>query len=410
MASFLQRLSDWGENLDDLALRARIRLRLLDPLQLVPYRSYGTPERLYVKGRLLTDRGIGEPADEDSRLRNMLNMYRRFESTEIPGAQLSIEPGDGTQHPITTDEEGYFTLNLAPQQLRDPEHFMWYPVDVRLLAPPPRIPVPTAPLLATARVMIPPADAEYGIISDLDDTVIQTAATDLLRMARIVLLRNARSRLPFEGVAEFYRQLQLGRNGKRNNPFFYVSSSPWNLFDLLEDFLHLNDIPAGPILLRDMALKGKSSGEVSSHHGHKLKEIDNVLLTYPTLPFVLIGDSGQEDANIYREVVRRHPGRILAIYIRDVNLPERSAMVERVSQELRGEKVEMLLVKDTVAAAQHAAAQGLVFTEAVPAVEQEKAKDQATSDDPTTARDQGGTHPLPPTASSSGPPQSPSGR
>jgi hypothetical protein len=62
-------------------------------------------------------------------------------------------------------------------------------------------------------------------------------------MSRNTFFHNAHSRLPFAGVSEFYKSLQLGRNGKRNNPFFYVSSSPWNLYDLLIDFLDLNDIP-----------------------------------------------------------------------------------------------------------------------------------------------------------------------
>ncbi|KAA9339795.1 DUF2183 domain-containing protein [Hymenobacter busanensis] len=375
----LDRLSDLAENADDLLRRARTRLGLLHEVQVLPYRSYGTPERLYVKGRVLTDKGITEPDPADSRWHNLLNMYRRFDSQEIPGAQLLIRPGDGSEHAVVTDEEGYFTLNLEPQQLSPAVDFMWHPVEVELLHAPAPLP---AQRVAHAPVLVPAHDAEYGIISDLDDTVIQTAATDLLRMARTVLLRNARSRMPFKGVAEFYRQLQLGRNGKRNNPFFYVSSSPWNLYDLLEDFLALNEIPPGPLLLRDMALKRKKSGDASEHHGHKLKEIDNLLLTYPKLPFVLIGDSGQEDANIYREVVRRHPGRVLAIYIRDVNLPERSALVSKVSEELRGDNVEMLLVKDTVEAAKHAAAQGLVFSEAIPAVQAEKQKDEATPEDP----------------------------
>ncbi|KUG07739.1 App1 family protein [Solirubrum puertoriconensis] len=377
--SLLNHLSNLAENADDLLRRARTRLGLLHPVQVLPYRSYGTPNRLYVKGRVLTNKGITEPDPSDSYLHNLLNMYRRFDSQEIPGAHLCIRPGDGSEHTVVTDEEGYFTLNIEPQRLNAPVDYLWHPVEVELLqvaAPLPEMRISTAP------VLVPPADAEYGIISDLDDTVIQTSATDIMRMARTVLLRNARSRMPFKGVAEFYRQLQLGRNGKRNNPFFYVSSSPWNLYDLLEDFLALNNIPPGPLLLRDMALKRKQQGDASEHHGHKLKELDNLLLTYPQLPFVLIGDSGQEDANIYREVVRRHPGRILAIYIRDVNLPERSAMVERVSKELRGEQVEMLLVKDTVNAAEHAAASGLVFSESVQAVQAEKEKDEATPEDP----------------------------
>ncbi|PJJ60335.1 App1 family protein [Hymenobacter chitinivorans] len=376
MAPLLDKLGDWAEKADDLILRARTRLGLLDPLQIVPYRSYGTPTRLYVKGRLLTDKGIGEPNPTDSRWHNLLDMYRRFESNEIAGAQLLVRPADKSEHLVVTDDEGYFSLNLEPRVLPEPINYMWYPVEVLLQAVPQPLTLP-AGLRAQAPVLIPPADAEYGIISDLDDTVIQTSATDLLRMARTVLLRNARSRLPFKGVAEFYRALQLGRNGKRNNPFFYVSSSPWNLYDLLEDFLNLNQIPPGPLLLRDFAVVRKSAKDPSEHHGHKLQEIDNILLTYPTLPFVLIGDSGQEDANIYREVVRRHPGRILAIYIRDVLRPDRATLVEKVSEELRGDKVEMLLVQDTVQAAEHAARNGLIFTEAIPAVVEEKQKDES---------------------------------
>ncbi|WP_324670690.1 App1 family protein [Hymenobacter sp. GOD-10R] len=374
----LDKLNDWAERADDLVLQMRARLGLLHPLQIVPYCSYGTPSRLYVKGRLLTDKGIGEPSADDSRWQNLLNMYRRFESNEIPDAQLLIRPADGSEHPIMTDEEGYFTLNLEPSMLGEPIDYLWYAVDVELKAAP--APIPTPPgIHAQARVLIPPADAEYGVISDLDDTVIQTSATDLLQMARTVLLRNAHSRLPFKGVAEFYRALQLGRNGKRNNPFFYVSSSPWNLYDLLEDFLALNKIPAGPILLRDMALSRKRSDRhVNPHHGHKLKEIENLLLTYPKLPFVLIGDSGQEDANIYREVVQRHPNRILAIYIRDIMRPDRATLVEKVAEDLldNEHKVEMLLVQDTVQAAEHAARTGLIFTEAIPAIEKEKQKDE----------------------------------
>ncbi|UOQ70800.1 App1 family protein [Hymenobacter cellulosilyticus] len=388
MAPLLNKLGDWAEKADDLILRARTRLGLLDPLQIVPYRSYGTPTRLYIKGRLLTDKGIGEPDPNDSRWSNLLNMYRRFESNEISGAQLLVRPADQSEHLVVTDDEGYFSLNLEPQTLPEPIDFMWYPVDVLLQSVPQPLTLPVG-LRSQAPVLIPPADAEYGIISDLDDTVIQTSATDILRMARTVLLRNARSRLPFKGVAEFYRALQLGRNGKRNNPFFYVSSSPWNLYDLLEDFLNLNQIPPGPLLLRDFAMVRKAAKDPSEHHGHKLREIDNILLTYPTLPFVLIGDSGQEDANIYREVVRRHPGRILAIYIRDVLRPDRATLVEKVSEELRGDKVEMLLVQDTVQAAEHAAKNGLIFTEAIPAVVEEKQKDETTPEDPGEAQEQG---------------------
>ena len=374
-------MTDWknilresSDNLDDkidnLLFGFRSRMGLFEPLQIVTYRSYGTPERLYVKGRVLADQGITGPGDKDSIWDNLWNMYKRFESDEIPNAQLEIQ-FDGKSHLMVTDEEGYFTLNTQPEKPLQLDN-IWHYVDISLVKAPVALP---HPVTAKAEVLVPPADAEYGIISDIDDTIVQTGATNLLATARNVFLNNARTRLPFAGVSAFYRSLQLGRNGKRNNPFFYVSSSPWNTYDLLHDFLDLNDIPAGPILLRDIGLD-KDKFISSDHMSHKFREIENILITYPQLGFVLVGDSGQEDARIYEAVVKKYPGRILAIYIRDVKLEDRSKIVVAISEELKAQKVEMLLVENTVKAAEHAAKTGLIFTEAIPEIKEEKAQDK----------------------------------
>jgi phosphatidate phosphatase APP1 len=110
--------------------------------------------------------------------------------------------------------------------------------------------------------------------------------------------------------------------------------------------------------------------------GHKFKEIKQILDAYPHLPFVLVGDSGQEDPVIYQEVVKQFPNRILAIYIRDVQLPERKKIAIDVSETLKEHKVEMVIVENTVEAAEHAAQNGLIFTETIPAIEQEKKEDK----------------------------------
>jgi phosphatidate phosphatase APP1 len=355
---------------DELRFQFNKKLNLNDPLQIVPYRTYGTARRLYIKGRVLEDKKIASAGDKDTVLNNLLNMYKRFESDEVPGARLKAKLAD-EEHEVTTDSEGYFVLDLNPVTPVINEH-LWHPIPLELLSAP--LPF-KAPLEIHAEVMIPPPDAEYGIISDIDDTIVKTTATNLLAMSRITFLNNARTRLPFAGVAEFYKALQLGRNGQRNNPFFYVSSSPWNLYDLLKDFLDLNQIPAGPLLLRDFGLNAKldSSG---GHMGHKSKEIKQILEAYPQLNFVLVGDSGQEDPVIYREVVKQFPGRILAIYIRDVQLPERKKIAIDVSESLRELKTEMIIVENTVQAAEHAAKNGLIFTETIPAIVQEKKEDK----------------------------------
>jgi phosphatidate phosphatase APP1 len=110
--------------------------------------------------------------------------------------------------------------------------------------------------------------------------------------------------------------------------------------------------------------------------GHKFSEIKNILLAYPALNFVLIGDSGQDDPKIYREVVAKFPGRILAIYIRDVQLKDREQIAIEISKELAPEKIEMVIVDNTVEAAEHAAKIGLIYTEAIPKIEVDKKQDK----------------------------------
>ncbi|MFC5270062.1 App1 family protein [Adhaeribacter terreus] len=358
------------DKIDGLIFDFRNRFGLFAPLQIVPYRSYGTPERLYVTGRVLADKNVSGAEENHNVWDNLWNMYKRFDSDEVPNAQLVIN-FDNVEHEVVTDEEGYFTLNLKPEkplQLQD----IWHPVEIKLKNAPVAF---SGEIKTQAEVLVPPPDAEYGIISDIDDTVIQTGATSMLATARNVFFNNARTRLPFAGVSAFYKSLQLGRNGKRNNPFFYVSSSPWNTYDLLRDFLDLNEIPGGPILLRDLGID-QNKFIKSDHLSHKMREIENILITYPKLSFVLIGDSGQEDARIYEEVVKKHPGRILAIYIRDVKVAERSEIVVKISEGLKEQKVEMLLIENTVNAAEHAAKTGLIFTETIPEIKTEKAQDK----------------------------------
>ncbi|GAB2701384.1 phosphatase [Hymenobacter frigidus] len=363
----LDALSAFSEWTDHLLTRRSARAGRLGALRLDAYRSYGTAAKFYIKGRLMADPGIAPQTAADSRWRNFRSMVRRFNSREITGADLVAELPDGSQHLVTTDDEGYFTLIIEPHALPEPESYLWYPVPVRTVRLPTNYPLPTAVVQASAKVLVPPPSAEFGVISDLDDTVFETVATNVLKMLARTLLSNAHSKLPFVGVAEFYQRLQRGRTGRPDNPFFYVSSSPWNLYDVLDEFMGIHQMPPGPLLLRDLGISRPKTppppgvvGSAAIHFAHKLHEIDDLLTTYPHLPFVLLGDSGQEDARIYREVVRRHPGRIRAIYIRDVQVPARALLVGPIAEELKVEGVPMLLVAEYATAAQHAAGLGLI--------------------------------------------------
>jgi phosphatidate phosphatase APP1 len=344
-------MSGWGkllgravrnleERFDEVRGRPQRRAR-----QIVAYRGFGTARELHVTGRVLANERLAAASIEDPWWRNLYATYRRMGSAEVPAARVVVEVNGGTADAIT-DDEGYFRARVVPAlPLRDGR--LWHDGLVHL--------ADDAAIREPVFVLTPPRDARFGVISDLDDTVIRTDVANAVRMMRELLLGNARTRLPFPGVAAFYRALHRGAGGAGLNPVFYVSSSPWNLYDLLVDFLEHRNIPVGPLMLRDW---GVSENEIlpRGHGHHKRGAIRQILDTYPDLPFILIGDSGQEDPEIYREIVRDYPRRILAVYIRNVTPdPLRTEAIRRLADEVRDDGSTLVLSDDTLNAAQHAA-------------------------------------------------------
>jgi phosphatidate phosphatase APP1 len=374
-------MSDWKNSLTKFAHRVEQKLDeqrekhgLMGRggVRIEPYRGYGCPDRAYLKGRVLRGAAIPAAMEGQGTLVNVASMIQRFESDEVAGARVRIDvPGGGAT--VTTDEEGYFEAWLHPR----PEFgggALWHTLEVSL-----EHPASDPPVRCQAQVLVPPRESAFGVISDLDDTVVKTGATSVLRMARTTFLSNARTRVPFAGVGAFYRALQKGAGESPFNPVFYVSSSPWNLHDLLTEFLTLQKIPIGPIMLRDWGL---NSGETLSnrHAGHKLGAIKRIMDLFPALPFILIGDSGQEDPEIYHRVVHDYPDRILAVYIRNVTpRPDRIGAIRTLADEVEGSGSTLMLTDDTLAAARHAASRGWITANALAEVAAESGAEHQTA-------------------------------
>jgi phosphatidate phosphatase APP1 len=304
----------------------------------------------------------------------MLNTYKRMASREIPHARLKLAFQDIEQE-VVADEEGMFDAWLHPTAPLNRER-LWHHVEVTLLEPQPESDVD--PVTAIAEILVPPTSARFGVISDIDDTVLRTDATNLLRMARTVFLGNAHTRLPFPGAAAFYRALHLGANGRARNPLFYVSNSPWNLYDLLSQFFQLHKIPVGPVLfLRNW---GVTRDELlpTNQVDYKLPRLRQVLDTHVDLPFILIGDSGEEDPEIYHEIVQTYGDRILAVYIRNVSAehPERPKAIEALAVDVMEAGSTLVMAEESLTLARHAADHGWIAAEALSAVERQKEKDE----------------------------------
>lgn len=322
-------------------------------INLVLFRGYGTAQRLYLSGRALRNAPDIAVAGA-STVQNLAAALNRFDSNEVANVLVrAVYLGEVWE--TTSDEEGYFVFMLELSNSTDAEGG-WQEVEVQWVdaqedSGGPRL---------VAQVLTPSPTSSFGVISDIDDTILASYITSVMKMALEMLLKNAYSRATFPGVPQFYRALQAGADGQAQNPIFYVSLSPWNLYELINQFLEINDIPAGPVLLRDYGLQTLSALRQPSPK-HQL--IQEVLDTYPLLPFVLLGDSGQHDPEIYAEIVHNNPGRILAVYIRDVNEgrdADRRAEVETLAADLAALGVDMLLSHDTADFAVHAAAKGLI--------------------------------------------------
>jgi phosphatidate phosphatase APP1 len=348
------------ERFDACRFNLKRRLGLLDPFEILPYRGHGTRMELFLRGRVLEEAGITRAGRDDAIWKNILNMARRFASDEVAGARVRAS-FEGLVVETTADVEGFFEVRF---QLAEPLDGPggWHQVGLELLSPP----SPGGGGVRSKGHVLVPHGARFGVISDLDDTVVRSSATNVLKMAWIVVRNNAHTRLPFEGVAAFYRALQLGPDSKSSNPVFYVSSSPWNIYDMLVDFLNVHGVPHGPLFLKDWSL-----GVLGKHRDHKIRVIRHLLCTYENLPFVLIGDSGEEDPQIYLQAAQEHQGRIKAIYIRDVTSVERDAEVRAMADESRKLGTELVTVPDTTTAAAHAASIDLIAPEAIAAVRAE---------------------------------------
>ncbi|WP_299650972.1 App1 family protein [uncultured Tateyamaria sp.] len=259
-----------------------------------PYLGYATPETIVLRGRILSRQRRGAPKPDQGKWANFKQMLALFATDEV--ANVTISTGDTT---AISDEEGYFTLVIP----RPEKQSGWISVNVHL----PDSPQETA----TLEALVPAPDATFGIISDIDDTMLETGAYSLARNLWTSLTGNALTRRVFPDSIALIDALHAGRN-----PVYYVSSSPWNLFHFLQTIFTRSGLHKGPMFLRDLGLS--ETQFISGTHGdHKGSAIDQILTAHPDLPFVLIGDTGQHDAHVYLTAARAHPTQVKRVILRE---------------------------------------------------------------------------------------------
>ncbi len=149
------------------------------------------------------------------------------------------------------------------------------------------------------------------VVSDIDDTVKVTEVRDHRALLANTFLREFRA---VPGMADLYR-----RWAKGGAVFHYVSASPWQLYAPLSDFLRRHDFPAGTFHLK--SFRPRVTGLrtlLANPEKSKRRAVAAVLEAFPRRRFVLVGDSGERDPEMYAELARAYPGRVARVLIRDV--------------------------------------------------------------------------------------------
>jgi len=332
----------------------RVRGRHLP--MIVPFIGHGTTRRVRLGARVVLGRpeaaapAVGVPHAADPTPRSRRAVLRatlaRFLTVEVPGAVVTVRgPGVGRQ--VRTDRDGYLDAVI---DLDEPLPPGWHAFELRL----------RDGAAATAQVLVVDPQTRIGLVSDVDDTIVETGLTRGIEFVRATLLTPVRERTPLSGAAALYRAL-VEPPGGPVRPVFYVSTSPWNLHEMLLEFVALRGFPLGPLLLTDWGPSRSGLFRIGAQE-HKAGLVERMLEEHPQLGLVLVGDSGQHDPEIYAALARAHPDRIRAVYIRRTRhaLPSRIAEVDRLAAEVTAAGVPMLAVDDSVQIATHAARLGLL--------------------------------------------------
>lgn len=339
------------------------------PLTIQPHFGHRSRSRLILSARAL--RMKEARFDRQSTLGAIGTMLGQFISHEVPGVEVTLEvkgkDGPILTHTVTSDDEGFVHFDVALEPEWDlPEHPAWEVAHLHWEGS------EGGREEVDAHVLAPGADGRLAVISDIDDTIIETGITgglgSVMENWDRVFAQMPGQRTIVPGAQDFYRELggagpaesaaaPSERLTATKRPFFYVSSSPWNLFSYLVAFQRMRGLPLGPIKLRDWGLNRQTFGK-SSHGDHKVGAIADILAMYPDMRFALIGDDTQGDLPAFANAVKQFPGQIAAVFMRTVSAEALAPSEEEAIAAIREGGIPLWMGEDYATGLEFLAANG----------------------------------------------------
>lgn len=314
-------------------------------ITIIPFRGFGTTKQLHVQGRIVYGDSLSWHTKRRGTIfHNIISMWRRYRAQPIVHAQVEII-FQGKKFLSQTNSNGVFekVISLDTCVVGDEG---WHAIAYRC-----------SESTAEGQVYLDCIPDEFGVISDIDDTILISRASNIIATVWTLVTGNAHTRKLFPQTASLYQRLEKGSSGMAHNPFFYISSSHWQLYDFLERLFFIHKLPKGVFLLKEV------SGIVEAFrrrrdHEHKYHAIVQIIEATEQLPFILIGDTAQMDPLVYVRIAEKYPKRVTRIYLRDVwaNSNTTSKALQAAAQL----DVSLVVVPHTKDILEHAKNHGLI--------------------------------------------------
>ncbi len=315
------------------------------------YQGYGHTHDMILFGHVLEKPLKAIPVNSNGAIRNLLHLLNLFFVNPV-GKQTVKTTWQGQTIKTVSEDDGFFVLEWQAAE-STPAGIYNLPVALKDMD--------TA--AETQGKIVVPHLTQYAFISDIDDTVMLSHSATSLKRMKELLFKSPSQRKVFEDVVKHYQLLALSNTVTNEpNPFFYVSSSEWNLYDYLVTVFTLNKLPQGSFLLSQIKKWYQLFKTGKTKHEGKLLRIVRLFVHFPHQRFVLFGDNSQSDPYIYETLTQKYGDRIAAVYIRNVAAANEAATAT-VLKKIEAHKIAVLQFTHSREAIAHSRKIGLITVE-----------------------------------------------
>ncbi len=314
------------------------------------YHGYGHKEDLILYGHVLRGKPVMRSRYTNNIVTNIVHLVKLFLVKPVKNVRVMLQWNNQQLYAVT-GKDGFFKFQWA--SVADIAAG-WHEVQVHLLDGGDEISA-----TGTGKLFVPHS-TQFAFISDIDDTIMVSYAATRFKRLQTLFTKNPHTRKLFDDVTHHYQLLSLAHtNASLPNPFFYVSSSEWNLYEDLNEFFKQHSLPKGAFLLSELKRWYQLFKTGKTKHQGKIMRIARILKTFPKQRFILLGDNGQKDPEIYAAIANMYPGKIEAIYIRNIH-PFKEKYAQEKLAEISSKEIHICIFKNTSEALLYSRSIGLI--------------------------------------------------